>query len=77
MYICSFCQKSVSGPRLLLIRRREANHPYRSYVGVHWEINKAGKKVREWYDDPGGQGTQIVSEIQVCSSCKQEHEAKN
>lgn len=74
MYICSFCKKSVSGPRQLIIRRRGGDHPFRSHVGTHVAYNKVGKKVKEWYDDPGGQGSQITAEIPVCGECKKIHE---
>lgn len=61
MFICDKCHKSSkSGESLTrqVVETRDVTYPYRTY--------QAGKDKKT---DPGGEGTEIVREIQVCSTC--------
>lgn len=66
MFICEKCGKR-SAPNeksfQLVVETRKARYPIRDYQ-VH---EKGAGKV--WRTDPGGIGTEIAKEQQVCSAC--------
>ncbi|MFP2930751.1 hypothetical protein ACLESO_37250 [Pyxidicoccus sp. 3LG] len=67
MYRCQSCQKSV-GPRVpchrVTVATRLTRFPARPTCQRYSEDGRT-----KWMDDPGGTGTQIVRELQVCSDC--------
>ena len=66
MYRCQQCGRK-SDPHEpafhKVLETRTKTYPYRS------NCNKGKPEVLSSYDDPGGQGTEIVREILVCGSC--------
>jgi hypothetical protein len=65
MFNCDICKKAV-GPRKLptkvVTKTREATYPARDYAHPHALTEEAAH-------DPGGRGTEIVEEKNVCQDC--------
>jgi len=77
MYRCQQCGDVVPRgvSRQLIIVREPYRHTHRRGVNKKIFMDK-GKKVEKWVDDPGGYGTQIVSETAVCLKCMALHNQK-
>lgn len=78
MYNCKLCNKTVPAgkARQQIIKTRPAIYLYRK--GVHKKIVvEKGKRVEKWFDDVGGKGMEISSEIPVCEKCLLEYNQKN
>jgi hypothetical protein len=72
MFRCQLCQCLVP-PRTpcqhLVLKRRSKKYLYRSRANVV-VVHEAGKKPKKEYrDDPGGDGQEIVKEVIVCPAC--------
>jgi hypothetical protein len=72
MFRCQLCQ-CVVPPRTpcqhLILKNRSKKYPYRSRANVV-AVNEPHKKPKKEYrDDPGGQGQEIVKEVIVCPAC--------
>jgi hypothetical protein len=51
------------------VRRRTKQYPYRSRANVFIRRPEPGKKPKkEFRDDPGGTGEEIVQEVMVCAA---------
>jgi hypothetical protein len=77
LYRCQLCQAAVP-PRTpahrLVVKRRTKQYPYRSRANVVIRKPEPGKKPkREYRDDPGGEGEEIVRELTVCPACAAQH----
>jgi hypothetical protein len=73
VFRCQLCH-SVVPPRTaghrLVVRRRAKHYPYRSRANVIVRRPEPGKKPKKEYrDDPGGEGQEIVQELPVCPAC--------
>ena len=73
MFRCPLCQ-AVVPPRTpahcLVVRRRTKKYPFRSRANTIVRKPDPGKKPkREYRDDPGGEGQEIVQELTVCPAC--------
>jgi hypothetical protein len=68
MYRCGLCAVAVS-PKTPALRQvtKTREVVFQPRPGVNRVIDERGK-VR-WVDDPGGIGTQIVSELLACKVC--------
>ncbi|WP_027708913.1 hypothetical protein [Zooshikella ganghwensis] len=69
MFICQHCNAQASFKEksfLLTSKTREKLYPSRISANKHRQANKIKKT-----DDPGGIGTEIVEEKQVCKLCYQ------
>ena len=70
MYRCEQCNEVV-GPRIPMLREvvetRVKLYPVRAEVN-HVMKRSKGRKV--WIDDSGGEGREIVRELQLCARCK-------
>jgi hypothetical protein len=54
----------------LVVRRRTKQYPYRSRANVLVRRPEPRKKPKKEYrDDPGGEGQEIVREVTVCPVC--------
>jgi hypothetical protein len=53
----------------LVVRSRRKEYPYRPRANVVIVRIKARKTKKEYRDDPGGEGEEIVQEITVCPAC--------
>jgi hypothetical protein len=72
MFRCQLCQ-CVVPPRTpgqqLVLKMRRKKYLYRSRANVV-VVYEAGKKPKKEYrDDPGGEGREIVKEVIVCPTC--------
>lgn len=67
-FVCGVCQKpqpNKAKPHRVVTETRRKTYPARSY-----KVGKAkGAEMRTRVDDPGGQGTEIVKEVDVCDGC--------
>jgi hypothetical protein len=57
----------------LVVRRRTKQYPYRFRANVFFPRPEPGqkpkKRKKEFRDDPGGTGAEIVQELIVCPAC--------
>ena len=70
MYRCDLCGSVVfaSTPcNRLTIETREVEYPRRE--GVYLRPPEPPATKWKWTDDPGGQGTAIVREVNACTAC--------
>jgi hypothetical protein len=77
MYRCQKCNAVVPAntSRMLIVKTRPKIYPHRR--GIYKKVVfEKGKKVIKWLDDPGGVGTEIDSELQVCVKCMTAHQEK-
>jgi hypothetical protein len=76
MFRCQLCQ-CVVPPRVschhLALKRRGVTYPHRSRANVVVVIEPPKKPKKEYRDDPGGDGQEIVQELIVCSKCAAEN----
>jgi hypothetical protein len=74
MYRCQLCSRvSAAGTpqRRVVLTTRARKYPFRRDANVIFRIvNGKWKEVK--IDDPGGTGTEIVSEVRVCPECARE-----
>ncbi len=72
MYRCPLCQCVVPSRtpcHRVVLRRCPKEYPYRPRANVV-VVRSAGKKPRrEYRDDPGGRGQEIVEEVLACPDC--------
>jgi hypothetical protein len=73
MFRCQLCQRVVP-PRTpcqrLVLKWRSKDYPHRSRANVVVRKRTADKKPKKEYrDDPGGEGQEIVKEVMVCPDC--------
>jgi hypothetical protein len=73
MFRCQFCQ-CVVPPRTpchhLVLEWRPRKYPYRLRANVIVRKRAPDKKPKKEYrDDPGGEGEEIVREVIVCPDC--------
>jgi hypothetical protein len=73
MFRCQMCQCVVPpltpAHRLILSRRSKA-YPHRSRANVVFRKRKDDRKPKKEYrDDPGGEGQEIVREVTICPTC--------
>lgn len=68
MFVCQKCEKVV-GPRVrpvkLIVETRDAVYPHRPKV---FKVRTGDSKSR-WRDDSGGNGLEIVKEVDACAEC--------
>jgi len=73
MFRCQLCQRVVP-PRTpcqrLVLKWRNKVYPHRSRANVVVRQRTANKQPKKEYrDDPGGEGQEIVQEVTVCPDC--------
>jgi len=73
MFRCQLCQ-CVVPPRTpshgLVVKCRGKIYPARSRANVFYRQRPQDKKSKkEFRDDPGGEGREIVEELRVCADC--------
>src|SRR5262249_30673384 len=73
MFRCQLCQWVVP-PRTpsqrLVLQRRGKKYPHRSRANIVVRQREDDKKPKkEYVDDPGGAGQEIVREVTVCPAC--------
>ena len=73
MFRCQLCQCVVpphTPCQHLVLTRRSKKYPYRSRANVLVRKRTTDKKPKkEYLDDPGGEGQEIVQEGIVCPDC--------
>jgi hypothetical protein len=52
-----------------VVKRRSKEYPYRLRANVRIIRKKGKKKKKEYRDDPGGEGEEIVQEVIACRDC--------
>jgi len=76
MFRCQLCQSVVPSripPQRVVLQQRRKEYSYRSRANVVIRKPKDGKKTKkEFRDDPGGEGHEIVQEVIVCPTCANE-----
>ena len=73
MYQCQRCNNTVpAGSKRILIvsEQRHQTFPRRA----NSQRRKGKRRRKDWNDDPGGEGNQIVHTLAVCKSCLVEGE---
>lgn len=70
--ICNEPAHSGTKPEKVVLKSRNRTYPYRPEV--HMFVGRDGKVM--WRDDPGGQGWEIVQEVDACPRCASERRAK-
>ncbi len=76
MFRCQSCG-TVAPPRTPSHRvvLREERRTYSGRRGVHaYPYREKGKRKVKWLDDPGGVGSAIAVEVQVCAACAAEYQ---
>ena len=79
MYRCQLCHGKVpaNNSRRAIVSKRPKEYPFRKAVNRPIPyIDQNGRKKVRVPDDPGGQGWEIESEIQVCEVCFKKHEER-
>ena len=73
MFRCELCQCLVPArtpSQRLILKRRSKKYPYRSGANVLVRKPAPDKKPKKEYrDDPGGDGYEILQEVIVCAGC--------
>lgn len=71
MYVCQCCGVRVlpgTPARRVVVETRSMQYPKRR------DVYPPGPGKKEWGDDPGGVGVEIVREVVACPSCAAGHE---
>jgi hypothetical protein len=66
MFRCSFCSKLTQKGEPMTrvpLETRAKTYPFRE------RANRYSMKARDWPDDPGGKGFELVKEGQACPGC--------
>ncbi|MFO0965940.1 MAG: hypothetical protein U0793_10205 [Gemmataceae bacterium] len=72
MFRCQRCHCVVppgTPCQRIVLRRRSKAYPQRARANVVVVQGKNGKPKKEYRDDPGGRGQEIVEEAAVCAAC--------
>jgi len=76
MFRCQLCLSVVPArtpSQHVVLEQRSREYPYRTRANVIVRKPKDGKKTKkEFRDDPGGEGHEIVQEVIVCPTCANE-----
>jgi hypothetical protein len=75
MFRCQLCGDVVppgTPSQRIVVQSRRTQYPYRSKANVVVRKPESGRRrktKKEYRDDPGGEGHEIVREVIVCPNC--------
>jgi hypothetical protein len=72
MYRCQLCRCVVpagTSSQRLVVQSRHKEYQFRSRANVVVRRKKENKTKKEFRDDPGGEGQEIVQELIICPAC--------